>query len=720
MAEINGTSGDDTLIGTNEADVITGGGGNDVIDAGDGNDTIFGDQGLGGASSGLTASPLQLQFANARNEREDGQSVEYTDVAVLEDGTPVFARLTLLSTSSDQLQVDLTGRANGEILLNGNRDASVRGEQASLRMEFFNQVTGEPVSLSTIATFGDLDLAGNGTEQVQISREFITGFGTSPDSDLTIEQGADNVTASGGQNTNARDQDAWFSTVIEDREFIEFTVTARGGPTGYTMNGSLIDEVVVTPSVPGDDVIDGGNGDDVIFGEQGNDSLSGGEGNDTIDGGAGDDVITGGGGQDVIAGADGDDRIDGGQGDDQISGDAGDDEIDGSDGQDRIDGGAGDDLLQGGGGDDLLLGGAGDDDLRGSQGQDALGGGDGDDRLSGGAGDDGLAGGAGDDILMGDAGNDGLLGGAGDDQIFGGDGNDQIGGGDGDDIIIGGAGQDAMAGDADADTFIVSSAQVGDGDRIDGGTQGDDRDTLDLSGAGPVRFVNLTTDADGDSQSGQVEFLDSGGNVTGRLQFTEIETIIPCFTSGTRIATPSGERPIEALKPGDRVITRDNGMQDIRWIGRKTVSGAALQMMPQLTPILVRAGALGNGLPERDLLLSPNHRLLMTGQRVDVLFDEPEVLSAAKHLTALDGVDAVQVAQVSYWHLLFDQHEVILSNGAWSESFQPGDYSLKGIGDAQRREVLTLFPQLASEDGITAYDTARLSLRRFESALLSQ
>jgi len=233
----------------------------------------------------MNAAPVQLQFENARNESVDGTSVGYANVTELEDGTPVFARLTVLGRTSDDLQVDLTGRAGGEILLNNNRNGSMRGEEATIRMEFFNQETGEPISLSTVATFGDLDQASNGTEQIEISREYFTAFGTSEESDLSIIEAADSVSASGSQNTNARDQDAWFSTVLEDRQFIEFTITSRGGPTGYTINGNLIDDPVLTPNTPGNDVIDGGNGDDVIFGQQGDDILTGGDGNDTLDGG---------------------------------------------------------------------------------------------------------------------------------------------------------------------------------------------------------------------------------------------------------------------------------------------------------------------------------------------------------------------------------------------------------------------------------------------------
>lgn len=719
MATINGTENNDVLNGTNQNDTITGNGLDDTINGGNGNDTIYGDYGPNGAQPGFDATALQLSFANRQNEAPNGNSVEYRNIAELDDGTPILGRLVVVSKSSPNLRVDLTGGTGAEILLNRNFNSNVNGETVTVRLEFFNQNTGDPIALNSTATFGDLDRASNGTEKVEIGKQFITEFGVSDASVLNVQDGASTVSASGGRNTNANDQDSWFSTAFENQSFLEFTLTSRGGQTGYTLNGDLIDDPVVTPTMPGDDIIDGGNGDDLIFGQEGNDTIQGGEGNDTIEGGEGNDTIDGGGGQDVISGGDGDDTIAGGSGDDRITGDAGNDTIDGGTGQDVIDGGEGDDTLLGGQGDDRITGGTGNDALNGGQGQDQLDGGDGNDVIAGGEGDDRIQGGSGDDQLEGDSGNDSIEGGTGADTIGGGSGNDRVDGGSGNDQITGGAGQDQLNGGDDADTFFVTSASDGNGDRIDGGTGGDDRDVLDLTGAGSFRFQNLTTDPDGDSQSGRVEFLDNNGNVTGRLEFREIESIIPCFTSGTRIATPRGEIAIEALQEGDRVITRDNGMQEIRWIGQKTVHQAALTAMPHLRPVLLRAGSLGHGLPQTDLLLSPNHRVLMMEDRVGMLFDETEVLSAVKHLTGRDGIDVVTADQVTYWHILFDNHEVILSNGAWTESFQPGDYSLKGIGDAQRREVLELFPQLSSRDGVQAFETARMTLKKYEARLLT-
>ena len=215
-------------------------------------------------------------------------------------------------------------------------------------------------------------------------------------------------------------------------------------------------------------------------------------------------------------------------------------------------------------------------------------------------------------------------------------------------------------------------------------------------------------------------FFDENGDAAGTLTFTNIENVIPCFTPGTRIATSQGERRVEDLAVGDRVITRDNGIQEIRWVGHREMTGNELEAAPNFKPVLIRQGALGKGLPERDMLVSPQHRVLMSGEKTELYFDESEVLVAAKHLTNMDGIDVVDVSATTYIHVMFDQHEVILSDGAWSESFQPGDMTLGAMGDAQRAEIIALFPELETTDGVEAYTAARRSLKKHEARLLTQ
>jgi len=174
----------------------------------------------------------------------------------------------------------------------------------------------------------------------------------------------------------------------------------------------------------GPDVLRGGPGDDVLHGQRGHDLLFGGTGNDTLLGGPGNDTLYGGGGDDVLRGGPGRDLLRGGAGDDTLHGGPGHDTLHGGPGDDVLDGGPGDDLLLGGRGHDLLRGGPGDDTLRGGPGHDTLNGGGGDDVLRGGPGRDLLRGGPGDDLLDGGRGRDTLIGGAGDDTMIGGGGAD--------------------------------------------------------------------------------------------------------------------------------------------------------------------------------------------------------------------------------------------------------------------------------------------------------
>jgi hypothetical protein len=197
-------------------------------------------------------------------------------------------------------------------------------------------------------------------------------------------------------------------------------------------------------------------------------------------------------------------------------------------------------------------------------------------------------------------------------------------------------------------------------------------------------------------------------------------SVTPCFTPGTLIATPNGAVPVEDLRIDDRVITRDNGLQEIRWIGAKRITGREITEAPHLKPVLIQQGALGNGQPERDMMLSPNHRVLCASNKTALYFEEREVLAAAKHLVNHRGIHAVDTTGTTYIHFMFDQHEIVLSNGAWSESFQPGDYSLKGIGNAQRVEILEIFPELRSATGDGGYLPARKVLNRKEVLRLSE
>jgi hypothetical protein len=487
----------------------------------------------------------------------------------------------------------------------------------------------------------------------------------------------------------------------------------------------------------GADSLDGGTEDDRLFGGAGLDTLLGGDGADSLDGGTEDDRLFGGAGLDTLLGGDGADSLDGGIGNDLLSGgtgndtllgQAGDDTLDGGDGDDRLEGGDGADSLSGGLGSDLLYGGIGDDTIYFGAGDDTVYGEAGNDLIDdiggsglagtnllfGGAGNDTIWAGLGNDTLHGDDGADSLSGEDGNDILFGGADADTLYGGAGNDTLYGGAGADRLFGDADRDSFVMSGTTDDFGDIVDGSNAGDDVDTLDLSSWGKA-LTNIYKDPM-NPENGVVEFLDAFGAVIGTMTFTEIETIIPCFTPGTLIATDRGEVPVETLRPGDLVVTRDNGLQPIRWVGRKDLSFAQLVARPALRPVRIAAGAMGLAAPARDMFVSPQHRVLFEGPWAEMLFGEPEVLVAATHLVGRPGVDQPVVRGVSYIHLMLDRHEVILSDGLWTESFQPAARMVAAMDADRAAEILALFPDLPQVE--TAFPAARPTLKAHEARVL--
>ncbi|WP_278878529.1 Hint domain-containing protein, partial [Paracoccus yeei] len=184
---------------------------------------------------------------------------------------------------------------------------------------------------------------------------------------------------------------------------------------------------------------------------------------------------------------------------------------------------------------------------------------------------------------------------------------------------------------------------------------------------------------------------------------------VPCFAGGTMILTEAGEMPVERLVPGTRVMTRDNGLQELRWTGSRVVDAAMLDQNPNLRPIRIAAGALGNGLPRRELIVSPQHRVLVRSRIAQKMFGAAEVLVAAKQLLQIDGIDiATDLESVEYFHFLFDRHEIVLSEGAETESLYTGPEALKAVGPAACEEIFAIFPELRDMPEDHAPQGARL------------
>ncbi|WP_114965614.1 Hint domain-containing protein [Alkalilacustris brevis] len=286
-----------------------------------------------------------------------------------------------------------------------------------------------------------------------------------------------------------------------------------------------------------------------------------------------------------------------------------------------------------------------------------------------------------------------IFGDEGDDLIYSGAGADTIHGGAGDDTIFGTPG-DEVYGDEGFDTLVLSGQK----DNI-----------------AEIEVTGQSVNEDGtQSNDGVVRFKDGSSD----LRFESIERIVPCFTPGTLIDTDEGRIPVEELFVDDRVLTRDHGFQPLVWVGEKEVSAELLVEKPEFAPVLIEKGALGEGGPERDMMVSPQHRVLVTSPTVELLFGQHEVLVPAKHLVGMPGVHRLTDTPVTYIHVMCAQHELLRSDGCWTESFQPGDMSLAGLDRAQRAELLALFPELANPVGQRAYVAARMTLKAYEARAL--
>lgn len=161
----------------------------------------------------------------------------------------------------------------------------------------------------------------------------------------------------------------------------------------------------------------------------------------------------------------------------------------------------------------------------------------------------------------------------------------------------------------------------------------------------------------------------------------KLQEDIPCFLAGTRIATPRGPRPVEALRVGDRVVTLDHGPQPLRWIGRGRVRGRGV-----LAPLRIEAPG------GRGLNVSPNHRLLLRAPRADLYFGSAEVLVAARHLLEGRTARRMPCRVADYLHLAFDRHEIVLSEGLASESLYLGPVAAAALDAAARAELRAVLP----------------------------
>jgi Ca2+-binding RTX toxin-like protein len=404
-----------------------------------------------------------------------------------------------------------------------------------------------------------------------------------------------------------------------------------------------------------------GADNDFGSGRGGNDSLGGGEGNDALIGGAGADSLAGGGGADTMIGANATmtGSLDSGQV--TVTGVASDgssiDTMSGGTGDDTyVVTSAGDVIFDGvnGGTDTVLIA----SNLATSYSVGLLASiekmGVLDPSLTTGV---SLSANSGNQAITGGAGGDTLSGGIGSDTLDGLGGADSLSGGDNDDVLRG-AGTDTLLGGGGNDSFALS----GSGNVVDGGAGAADRIIFSTAGTytitgGPGAFTVTGPGAETNTVS-NVEFIAGGAadSMFGAGSF------YVCFAGGTRIRTDRGDVAVESLRAGDLVATvsgRGAPLKPVLWIGRRRVVLAGHPNAEAIAPIRIRAGALAENTPSRDLLVSPDHCLFLNGALVPA-----RLLVNGSSITVEAGL-----AEVTYYHVELEGHDVLLAEGAAAESW---------------------------------------------------
>lgn len=236
--------------------------------------------------------------------------------------------------------------------------------------------------------------------------------------------------------------------------------------------------------------------------------------------------------------------------------------------------------------------------------------------------------------------------------------------------------------------------------------------TVTASG-GPANGMSAT--GVGNSALGESHYWEADGSYSG------ISTSTPgtiCFAKGTYIDTKQGPRLVEDLAVGDRVLTRDNGYKRLTWIGKAHKTRLETARHESLQPVVIRKDAFELGCPSRDLYVSQQHRVLSSLAHNILLFGESETLVAARHMVNNTSIMSGGTCDVTYFHLMFDDHEIVRSNNAWTESFLPDKYALSTLSQSAQTEFDLLFPQFADDLGRAEYNSARYVVNKTEAKAL--
>ena len=181
--------------------------------------------------------------------------------------------------------------------------------------------------------------------------------------------------------------------------------------------------------------------------------------------------------------------------------------------------------------------------------------------------------------------------------------------------------------------------------------------------------------------------------------------------AGANLRTPCGARRVEFLRPGDLVVTRDNGLMPVRMIWTQSFTAAEIAADPSLAPVVLRPRAVGPMMPQKTLSVGAAHRLLIPGWR---LLDEPDgesCLVPARDIVGLNDSSFIDRSpdQVTYYNVVFDEHQVFCANSLPVESFMPTGETLREVPKTVKDDLRKTFPELAPK--FADYPAPRYKMR---------
>ena len=170
------------------------------------------------------------------------------------------------------------------------------------------------------------------------------------------------------------------------------------------------------------------------------------------------------------------------------------------------------------------------------------------------------------------------------------------------------------------------------------------------------------------------------------------------LAGATNVRTPCGARHVANLRPGDLVVTRDRGLRPVRLVWSRTVTEADLAADPSLAPVCLRPRAIGPMMPQRDLLVAGDHRLLIPGYRLTDRPDTAAALIPAREIAGTSDAAFIDRArgEMTFYNLVFDAHEVFAANGLPVESFHITEETLPLVPAGARARICELFPEFAA------------------------